>query len=144
MTAKEYLNKARMTNETLEGLFYKLELAEQIRARGSTLRGISYNPERARGSMSADASFTNQAISAADIEMSVKRTIEECERIQAKCNEMILSIPNVKQQKVLYMRYMLNMPWKNIRQKMRCAERTLHHLHRLGLEWIINKHGNDF
>lgn len=113
MTAKEFLNRYIQASEAIDD---KLTEIAQLRAL-STKVSVAFNPDRVQSSGNTD-SMSAIVAKIVDMGSEIDADIDKLREIKREIMTVIMDVPNHKQRRILYHRYILGKTWEQIAEKL--------------------------
>lgn len=131
MTVKEYLMQYMEAGSDIDD---RLEEIARLRAKSVAI-GVSLNPNKVQSSGDKDpvGSIVAQIV---DMEREVGREVAHLRLLKEQVMAVITAIPDHKQRKVLYRRYILGEKWEKIAEEMDASYQWVCVLHTKALKRI--------
>lgn len=133
MTAKEYLNQARLLD--LEIKSYLKEL-ENLNSLASGVKGIRYDVERVDGTKSCEAPFMKYLVKISALEVLIEAKLNHLLDLRNEISLVIANIDNTTYQIILRSRYLSCKTWQEIADELFYGVDNVYKLHREALKCI--------
>lgn len=122
MTKKEYLKKGYRINLEIET---KKEVLEELKSNLDGLQAIKLTERVQGGQIPSDDSIMNRMAKILEME----KQLTELYEFRIELSEKIDKLENTNERAVLRYRYVLNLNWEQIADKMGYALRQVHRIH---------------
>lgn len=132
MTAKEYLKQAYLLDKQIQ---VEVKTLEQLRDMRGVIQGCSYgekigtNPNR-----NLEAPFIRTIEKIWELEEKINAQIPKLVSLQSEINEAIDQMEDPAEKLLLKYRYLNDMDWYNIADKLDISVRTVHRIHATALQ----------
>lgn len=132
MTAKEYLKQAYLLDKQIQ---VEVKTLEQLRDMRGVIQGCSYgekigtNPNR-----NLEAPFIRTIEKIWELEEKINAQITKLVSLQSEINEAIDQMEDPAEKLLLKYRYLNDMDWYNIADKLDISVRTVHRIHATALQ----------
>lgn len=133
MTAKEYLEQAKRLDSTIECRMRELEY---WRGLSGNLSSCNFGQTRS-SNRPTEAPFVKCIEKIDEIECDISGKINELVRLREEMGKAIDSVENRDEQLVLHYRYLDDLTWTSIANKLFVSERTVRRIHELALENFV-------
>lgn len=132
MTAKEYLKQVYLLDKQIQ---VEVKTLEQLRDMRGVIQGCSYgekigtNPNR-----NLEAPFIRTIEKIWELEEKINAQITKLVSLQSEINEAIDQMEDPAEKLLLKYRYLNDMDWYNIADKLDISVRTVHRIHATALQ----------
>lgn len=132
MTAKEYLKQVYLLDKQIQ---VEVKTLEQLRDMRGVIQGCSYgekigtNPNR-----NLEAPFIRTIEKIWELEEKINAQITKLVSLQSEINEAIDQMEDPAEKLLLKYRYLNDMDWYNIADKLDISVRTVHRIHTTALQ----------
>ena len=125
---KHYLNKGYGLKKEIDILS---SVIEEIRTNLDGIKGISYSGIKVEGGPVKDESFIlDKLVKIEEITQEITDKKYELILFQGELLEMINKIEDVNERNVLYLRYILNLKWEEVAERMGYDVRQIYRVHK--------------
>lgn len=136
MTAKEYLKQIRSYSNLIQAKEFQLE---ELKSGQVFMTAITYDKERVNSSTSAESSYIRQSQKIIDLEIDIKKMIEEYLIEKNRIIEEIGSLGNPILEEILFKRYVYYENFETIAIEMGYSYNYVINMHLEALELFNNK-----
>ena len=133
MTAKEYLKQAYRLNERIDAHIRELE---ELRNMSTRIQGASYE-EHFSGTRNTDAPFVKLIGKIMDMEVRINSEIGCLMDLKVEMDKAIEKVEDIEEQLLLRYRYIDNMTWDDIANRLCVSSRTVHRIHSAALQRFV-------
>lgn len=139
MTAKKYLERIQLLDESISQKMRELEDIEQNR---TLVSAVNYSKERLSGSKSGNAPFEKTSDKLVDLAREINRDIEEFSAQRHTVINQIQKLENRKLSKVLYEHYVEYKDFQTIAKDMNYTYQYILELHTMALKKFESSYKN--
>ena len=133
MNKKQYLKQGYRINLEIES---KNEVLQELKANLDGLQAIKLTERAQGGKIPSDENIVNRMSKILDME----KQITELHDFQVKLSEEINKMKNVNERLILRYRYVLNLTWAQIADKLGYTLRQVHRIHETAIKNVIVCH----
>lgn len=127
--AKEYLIELQHLDKFIQSNVRELERLRLL----STSIGGGELKEKVQGGKT-DNRIERQVVEIVDLENTIKKEIRDYTRLRTKVKKAINSQKDETERLLLTLRYIENLTWEEISEKMNCSTRHIYRLHKIALQ----------
>lgn len=134
MTAKEYLNQARLLDMEIKSYLKELE---NLNTLASGVKGIRYDIERVDGTKSSEAPFIKYLYKIGELEILIEKEVNRLLDLRNEISLVIADIDNTTYQIILRSRYLSCKTWQEIADELFYGIDNIYKLHREALKCVV-------
>ena len=132
MTVKDYLGQARWLDQRInDEVKEAARLREMIKTVGTSSLEPNYNPNRP-----TEAPFIHSLERVWEMEEKINADIDRLVDLKEQIKDVIGALPDMKEQLVLTYRYVHDMTWEQISEKMYAGATTIRRWHKSALQHV--------
>lgn len=127
MTAKQYLRQIRTLNRRIDSLIAE---KDRVRAIAEGVSGISYDKVKVQAARATSGNTQTDAVyKLVDLEERITDEIDRYVDMRAEAARAIDRLPQGSERELLRYRYLCDMKWEEIAEKMHVDPRTVYKIH---------------
>jgi len=131
MTVKAYLSQALFLDQKIDSKFIQLEYLRSLAE-----KSISVLSDMPSGSITINDKMANIIAKIVDLETELKTEIETLLDLKKEITQVINSVKDQELSVLLEMRYLANMDWHTIADKLKYELRNTYYLHGKALQQV--------
>lgn len=128
--AKRYLTELQYLDKHIQSNLRELERLRLL----STSFGIGEYKEKVKSGGKVESRLENQVVEIVDLESDIKREIREYAKMRKEMKKAISLQEDENERLLLTLRYIENLTWEEISEKMDCSTRHVYRLHKIALQ----------
>nr|DAW12764.1 MAG TPA: Protein of unknown function (DUF1492) [Caudoviricetes sp.] len=131
MTKKEYLRQGFKLKREIE---HDKKILEELKSNLDGLQALQNSEKVQGGPVKDDTSIVNRMNKVIELENKIKNKLYKLNDFQGRLLSELEKIENIDEKILMESRYILNLKWENIADKISYSKRHMHRIHKKALE----------